>query len=53
MPFDQAGEEGVLDTLRWMRVIGDTVFATGILSLGWSLTGQDEPFLHEPPFQPV
>ena len=26
-------------TLRWLRVIGDTVFAVGVLALGWFIAG--------------
>ncbi len=29
----------VVGTLRWLRVIGDTVFAIGILALGWFILG--------------
>ncbi|MCB9852235.1 MAG: nitric-oxide reductase large subunit [Phycisphaerales bacterium] len=29
----------LMETLRWMRVIGDTVFATGVLALGWFVLG--------------
>lgn len=28
-----------MDTLRWLRVIGDTVFAAGIGALGWFVAG--------------
>lgn len=28
-----------MDTLRWLRVIGDTVFTIGILALGWFVVG--------------
>ena len=28
-----------LHTLRWLRVVGDTVFATGVLALGWFVLG--------------
>ncbi len=28
-----------MDTLRWLRVIGDTIFALGILALGWFIAG--------------
>ncbi|MDP0501532.1 MAG: nitric-oxide reductase large subunit [Verrucomicrobiota bacterium JB022] len=28
-----------MDTLRWLRVIGDTIFAVGILALGWFIAG--------------
>lgn len=29
----------IMDTLRWLRVLGDTVFATGVLALGWFILG--------------
>jgi nitric oxide reductase subunit B len=29
----------VMNTLRWLRVIGDTVFAIGVLALGWFVLG--------------
>ncbi len=29
----------IMDTLRWMRVVGDTLFATGVLALGWFVLG--------------
>ena len=28
-----------MDPLRWLRVIGDTIFAVGILALGWFVLG--------------
>ena len=28
-----------MDTLRWLRVVGDTIFAVGILALGWFVLG--------------
>lgn len=28
-----------MDTLRWLRVIGDTIFTVGVLALGWFLVG--------------
>jgi nitric oxide reductase subunit B len=28
-----------MDTLRWLRVVGDTIFALGILALGWFVLG--------------
>jgi nitric oxide reductase subunit B len=28
-----------MDRLRWMRVVGDTLFAAGVLSLGWFVLG--------------
>ena len=42
----------LINTLRWLRVIGDTIFACGVLALGWfvlglkagwSLTGEPQP----------
>jgi nitric oxide reductase subunit B len=41
-----------MNTLRWLRVIGDTLFAIGTLALGWfvlglktgrSLVGESQP----------
>lgn len=29
----------IMDTLRWLRVLGDTVFATGVIALGWFILG--------------
>jgi len=28
-----------MDLLRWLRVVGDTIFAVGILALGWFIAG--------------
>ena len=28
-----------MDTLRWLRVVGDTIFAVGMLALGWFVLG--------------
>jgi len=30
---------GTLDTLRWMRIFGDSLFALGALALAWFITG--------------
>lgn len=30
---------GLLDTLRWLRVIGDTIFAIGAVALAWFVLG--------------
>jgi nitric oxide reductase subunit B len=30
---------GFMDTLRWLRVIGDSIFAAGVLALGWFVLG--------------
>jgi nitric oxide reductase subunit B len=32
-------ESPTLETVRWMRVIGDTIFAIGALYLGWFVFG--------------
>ena len=32
-------QQPLLQNLRWMRMVGDTVFATGVLSLGWFVLG--------------
>jgi nitric oxide reductase subunit B len=32
-------QTGIIDTFKWLRVLGDTVFAAGILSLGWFILG--------------
>jgi len=29
----------LMNTLRWLRVIGDTIFACGVLALGWFVLG--------------
>jgi nitric oxide reductase subunit B len=29
----------LMNQLRWMRVVGDTIFATGALALGWFVLG--------------
>jgi len=29
----------LMDTLRWMRVVGDSVFTVGVLALGWFVVG--------------
>ncbi len=29
----------LMDTLRWLRVIGDSIFALGVLALGWFVLG--------------
>jgi nitric oxide reductase subunit B len=32
-------QQPILETLRWMRVFGDTIFAAGILGVGWFVVG--------------
>ncbi len=32
-------QAGVMHTLRWLRVVGDTIFALGALALGWFVLG--------------
>lgn len=48
----------LMDTLRWLRVIGDTLFAIGALALGWFVFGlkfgwsirpAKEPYAQGPP----
>ena len=29
----------LMNTLRWLRVLGDTIFAVGVLVLGWFVLG--------------
>ena len=29
----------IMDTLRWLRVVGDTIFAAGVVALGWFVLG--------------
>jgi nitric oxide reductase subunit B len=53
-------QTGLMNTLRWMRIIGDTVFAVGVLALGWfvlglktgwSVTEHIEPIMEGEPIQ--
>jgi nitric oxide reductase subunit B len=32
-------QTGLMNTLRWMRIVGDTIFAVGALVLGWFVLG--------------
>ncbi|HWQ92226.1 MAG TPA: nitric-oxide reductase large subunit [Clostridia bacterium] len=32
-------QTGLMNVLRWMRVVGDTIFAVGALALGWFVLG--------------
>jgi nitric oxide reductase subunit B len=32
-------QSGWLETFRWLRVVGDTLFALGVLGLGWFVVG--------------
>jgi nitric oxide reductase subunit B len=32
-------QDGTLNVLRWMRVVGDTIFAIGVAALGWFVAG--------------
>lgn len=50
-----------MDTLRWLRVIGDSIFAIGVLALGWfvlglktgwSLTAESEELMKDPAIPP-
>lgn len=29
----------LMETLRWLRVVGDTIFAAGAVALGWFVLG--------------
>ncbi len=29
----------LMDTLRWLRSVGDTIFAVGVLALAWFIVG--------------
>ncbi|GAA4463108.1 nitric-oxide reductase large subunit [Nibrella saemangeumensis] len=43
-----------MEILRWLRVIGDTVFAAGTLALGWFVLGLHTGWsVENEPFQPV
>jgi nitric oxide reductase subunit B len=33
------GQQPIMDTIRWLRVIGDTTFAVGVLALAWFVAG--------------
>jgi nitric oxide reductase subunit B len=32
-------QTSVMQTLRWLRVVGDTIFAVGMVAMGWFVTG--------------
>lgn len=32
-------QTSTMDTLRWLRVVGDTIFAVGVMALGWFVLG--------------
>jgi nitric oxide reductase subunit B len=32
-------QTGLMNTLRWLRVVGDTIFAIGVVALGWFVLG--------------
>lgn len=32
-------QDPVMEALRWLRVVGDTIFAVGTLALGWFVVG--------------
>ncbi len=32
-------QTGIMETFRWLRVIGDTIFGIGVLVLGWFVLG--------------
>jgi nitric oxide reductase subunit B len=41
-------QTGLMDVLRWMRVIGDTIFAAGAMVLGWFVLGLKTGWSLEP-----
>jgi nitric oxide reductase subunit B len=46
-------QTGLMNTLRWLRVIGDTIFALGVLALGWFVLGLKTGWsLSDPPQRP-
>jgi len=32
-------QTGTMNVLRWLRVVGDTIFAIGVIALGWFVLG--------------
>jgi nitric oxide reductase subunit B len=32
-------QQGIMETFRWLRVIGDTIFGIGVVVLGWFVLG--------------
>ncbi len=32
-------QQGIMETFRWLRVIGDTIFGVGVVVLGWFVLG--------------
>jgi nitric oxide reductase subunit B len=32
-------QQGIMETFRWLRVIGDTIFGIGVVALGWFVLG--------------
>jgi nitric oxide reductase subunit B len=39
---------GLMDTFKWLRVVGDTIFAAGTLTLGWFVLGLKTGWSLEP-----
>lgn len=42
-------QHGVMNDLRWMRVIGDTIFAFGAIGVGWFVLGLKTGWSHAGP----
>jgi nitric oxide reductase subunit B len=42
-------QHGVMNDLRWMRVIGDTIFAFGAVGIGWFVLGLKTGWSHAGP----
>jgi nitric oxide reductase subunit B len=32
-------QQGIMETIRWMRVTGDTILGIGVVVLGWFVLG--------------
>ena len=46
--LDRDRVAGLMDRLRWLRVIGDTIFAAGAVGLGWFVLGLKTGWSLEP-----
>ncbi len=46
-------QSDLMQTLRWLRMIGDTVFAAGIVALGWFVLGLKTGWSLEPAAKPT
>jgi len=55
-------QSDTMNVLRWLRIVGDTVFAVGILGLawfvvglkmGWSVMQEEDVVIEQPRLEPV